>query len=267
MARTVTEIAASIRSGIEEKMQLSTSAAAEWRLWTYIVATAINAFELILDAFKSEIDETVYASRPGTQRWYIEMCYRFQNGHELVYNPATATVDYAISDPAARITAVAAVKDSTDGTIVIKVAKLQGEELTPFSPVELLNFSNYINVIKFAGARTSVISTEGDKVLYDVDVFFSPTHPVDAIRERCEAAMDAFRDAQQFDGILFPEQFTKALLQVDGVITISLNAFKRKGSSDLDFSPVIVSDELEAGYFNYDGDSVLSCKPVSELPL
>lgn len=67
MARTINEIQTGINTALEAgtEVKLSTSKVAEWRLWTWIVATAIQAFEVILDLFKKEVQEKRIRSHRG----------------------------------------------------------------------------------------------------------------------------------------------------------------------------------------------------------
>lgn len=94
MARTINEIQTGINTALEAgtEVKLSTSKVAEWRLWTWIVATAIQAFEVILDLFKKEVQEKTDKITPGTVRWYGEQCLRFQNGHKLLFDKNTAAL-------------------------------------------------------------------------------------------------------------------------------------------------------------------------------
>ena len=264
MARTISDIAQNITEGLQSKFPLSFSSVAEWRLWTNLVATAIHTFELILDRFKAEVENTVMTARPGTLKWYTELCFLFQNGHELVFDETTARVNYPVDDPAARITAVAAVREG-EGQIVFKVAKRQGAEIVPFGDVERLNFANYINEVKFAGTRTSVVSTAADEVLYDVTLYYDPAYPVELVQERAEAALEAFKTGQMFGGILYSGRFVDALQQVEGVVTVDLHSIKRKGATDGGYTDVGVRSELEAGYFNYDSGSEIEYVNSYEL--
>lgn len=56
MARTIEQIKESITGKLKTSFDLSSSAAAEWRLWVHCVAYAIYMFEIVLDAFKAEMD-------------------------------------------------------------------------------------------------------------------------------------------------------------------------------------------------------------------
>jgi len=127
MARTINDIQQSIITDLQTYFpKLSTSKVAEWRLWTYVVAAAIHAFEIILDLFRQEVDELTAKITPGTKLWYAEMCYRFQNGHTLVFDKNTAQFYYEQDDPDSRIVKVVAVNEVYK-MISIRVAKTDGE--------------------------------------------------------------------------------------------------------------------------------------------
>ena len=141
MARTINEIQAGIVSELEAgtEVKLSTSKVAEWRLWTWVVATAIHTFEVILDLFRKEVQEKTDKITPGTVRWYGEQCLRFQNGHKLLFDKKTAALYYAEDDPAARIVKVVAIKESPKH-LTIKVAKtVDAGNVVPLSPDENYN--------------------------------------------------------------------------------------------------------------------------------
>jgi len=193
-------------------------------------------------------------SRPGTRKWYERLCFLFQNGHELVFDENDAVLKYRVDDPASRITAVAAVQEN-NGVITLRVAKKSDGAIVPFSDMERLNFTNYINENKPLGSKTVILSTTADKVRYSVQVFYNPAHSIELIQERTEKAMDDFKMDQQFGGILYPERFVDYLINVDGVITVKLDSFSRKGISDENFILVDISAQLEAGYFNYDDEN------------
>ncbi len=112
MARTINDIQQSIITDLKANFpNLSVSKFAEWRLWTYMVAAAIHAFEVILDLFRQEVDDLTTKITAGTKLWYAEMCYRFQNGHTLVFDKATSQFYYEQDDPDSRIVKVVAVNE------------------------------------------------------------------------------------------------------------------------------------------------------------
>lgn len=264
MARTIAEIEQGITENLYARFALSSSAVAEWRMWVHVAAMAMNTFELIMDRFKGEIEGITNDLRPGTLNWYTDMCYRFQNGYALVYDKNTALYGYAVDDESSKIVAIASVSESESG-LVFRVAKKSGADIVPFSDNERLNFKNYIDLIKFAGTRTSVISTRADLVLYAVDVFYDLSVPQSVINERLKGVLAAFKTEQVFGGRLYAGRFMDSIMNVEGVVTAYCADLLYKGASDAVYNPVEIFVQLEAGYFNYDPDSSLTLKPISEL--
>lgn len=258
MARTTKEIQEAIHADLTaSRPDLSTSKTAEWRLWTWVVATAIALFEIILDQFRREIDAAADKITPGTVRWYVEQCRRFQNGHELLFDTDTAQLYYAQDDPAARIIDVVAVTEGA-GVLSIKVAKMDGGKVVPLTADELRNFTGYVESVKFAGAQITTVSTAADRMRYTMEVFYDPVVPLTTVRERVTAALDAFRTGRDFDARFYRQKFIAAIMAVDGVVTVDLKTIERKGTSMADYQPVGVAEELEAGYFDYSNDCVLT---------
>ena len=244
---------------------LSTSAVAGWRLWTFVVASAIHAFEVILDLFRAEVETITNKVAPGTERWLAEMCYRFQNGHELLFDEKTAQLYYAQDDEAARIIKVVAIVSGRK-KILIKVAKQDKEGLiVPLSADELHNFTGYIEAIKFAGIAISIISTPADLIRYRLEVYFDPFTPIATTRQNIQDALEAFKTARSFDAKFYPERLVEKIMAAEGVTTAKLRGVERKGATEPDFVTVEIVDELAAGYFEYSDDSTLTMTSIKDL--
>lgn len=267
MARTIKEIQDGIILSLQEQsgLSLSTSKVAEWRLWTYIVAVAIYTFEIILDAFRSDMDTLTYKITPGTVRWYAEMCYRFQNGHELAFDADKAMLYYPEDDESARIVKVVAIREEKN-KLVIKAAKQDNEgKIVPLSLDERYNFTGYIDAIKFAGVDTSIISTTEDLIRYRLEVYYDSSTPATTVNENIILALDTFKSSLGFDSMIYTQKLIDAVMHVEGVVTCKLLSMQRKGSTDEEFLPVDICSELVSGYFEYDKESELILKNAKEL--
>lgn len=267
MARTIKEIQNGIILSLQEQsgLTLSTSKVAEWRLWTYIVAVAIHTFEIILDAFRSEMDTLTHKITPGTVRWYAEMCYRFQNGHELVFDADKAMLYYPQDDADARIVKVVAIREETN-RLVIKAAKQDDDgKMVPLSLEERYNFTGYIDAIKFAGVDTSIVSTTEDLIRYRLEVYYDSSVPATTVRENVIGALETFKSSLGFDSMIYTQKFIDAVMHVEGVVTCKLLSMQRKGSTDKDFIAVDICSELVSGYLEYDTESELTLKTAKEL--
>lgn len=267
MARTIKEIQDRINITLQERsgLTLSTSKVAEWWLWTYVFAVAIHTFEIILDAFRSEIDTLTDKVTPGTVRWYAERCYRFQNGHELLFDANTAMLYYAENDPEAQIVKVVAIREEKN-TLVIKAAKQDDAgKIIPLSIEEKYNFSTYIDAIKFCGLDVNVISTNEDRLRYNMEIYIESSMPAALARKNVEEALERFKTSIGFDSMIYKQRFIDSVMGIQGVVTCNLISLDNKGAADDDFISLGIYAELKSGYFEYDNGSVLTIKNLKEL--
>lgn len=259
MARTIKVIQQAITADLTARRPgLSSSNVAEWRLWVWVVATAIHLFEVILDQFRAEIDAAADKITPGTVRWYIDQCKRFQNKHKLLFNSDTAQMYYETDDPASRIVSVVSVREDAK-KLTIKAAKMsEAGKIVPLTADELHNFTGYVESIKFAGMETVVISRTADAIRYTLTVYYDPVVPATTVRDTVQAQIDAFRTSLDFNSMFYSQKFVAAIMSVEGVVTVDLQNIERKGTSMEDFAQVAVAEELEAGYFDYADGCVLN---------
>lgn len=284
MARTIEEIQNTMVSDLQSRIgqKLSVSKFAEWRLWTYVVAVTLHAFELIHDLFRSEMEVLTNKITPGTVRWYAEMCYRFQNGHKLLFDEKTAMLYYAEDAPDARIVKIVAITEKENysplvteetgnvlekkNSLLIKAAKLdRNGKIEPLTLEEKYNFTAYIDAIKFAGVNTDVVSTTEDRIRYDLQVWFDPAIPHSLVEENVRKALEDFKSSLGFDSMIYTQKLVDAVLEATGVVTCRLKSLGCKGASDNEFKVVDVFAELESGYFEYATDSVLELTSIKEL--
>lgn len=264
MARSIGEIEKTITENLDTKFSLSTSSSAEWLLWVHCFAYCIHLFEITLDLFKSEIEKAAQKAVAGTISWYNDKCYEFQMGYKLSFNTNTGQLEYENYDETARIIKTAAVNTSED-TVIFRVAT-QDERgaIIPLNNEQLLNFSNYIDAIKFAGTRTSIISTTADSLRYDMTVYYDPVNPSSVIELLVSDALEKFKTSQRFGGIIYRHKFVETITSINGVITVQLDELSKKGAGDTDFANIEAFAYLNAGYFDYSGDCVLSLLSVNE---
>ncbi len=280
MARTIAQIQEAIKNDLSERLPgLSTSKVGEWSLWQYIVAVAIHSFELILDLFRKEMDELTDKITPGTLRWYAEMCKRFHNGEELLFDEKTALLYYKNQDDSTNaIIKVAAVSEVTvitggvsETKLFIKVAKEEGGKITELSADEKYNFNNYIEAIKFAGCQTEVISTKADQIRYRMTVYHDPAIPHNDVEDGVKAALEAYKTSIDFDGVLYTQQLIDAVMGVKGVTTVDLPLLQHHRFKDAEdeWNDVGTHASLDAGYFEYSDTKGFKCelevKSVNEL--
>lgn len=267
MARTINDIQQSIIDDLQASFpQLSTSKVAEWRLWTYVIASAIHAFEVILDLFRSEVDDLTGKITTGTRQWYAEMCYRFQNGHTLVLDKETMQFGYEQDDPDSRIVKVVAVREGAK-MVSIRVAKTDEQgHIVPLDDSERRNLTDYMDTIHTAGIPTTIVSTTADTIRYNLNVYYDPSVPSSAVRSNVERAIEAFKISLSFDAMFYTQRLVDAVMHAEGVVTVEAVALEHKTSAETDFSPVPVRVELAAGYFEYAAEgNVINLKSIQSV--
>lgn len=249
MARTIKEIEAQIVSEIGDKLNLSTSAVAEWRLWATVIATVIYSFEIILDIFRKEIEERTDKAIPGTLRWYANLCRKWQSGDTLLYDAETTEVYYAEINRDKQIISALAVIEG-DRQLTVKAAKALTNSLKPLTSEECFFFKTYLDKVKFAGDRIEIISTDPDAVTYNIEVYTDGLTPVDVLKEGVKQTLDNYRLALDFNGTIHPARIVSAVLGLESVVTANITSLTitPKGGTP---QTVTTSASCVAGYFDF----------------
>ena len=216
MSRTIAEIQTEILDEKNKQSDLAgltnESKTAIWRLWTYIVATAIWMHEQI-------VERNARISRPHTLDWYRTQALDFIDGRELIFQDgffefdttgldetdiedlkivkhcAVSEVDLATilnqegeltirNNEGERVnikrTEVIANQLLSDyfhnqvGVVFMKVAKNEGDNITSLSVLEQNRLREFINRIKDAGNQIQISSFPGDKLELVIDVYVDP---------------------------------------------------------------------------------------------
>lgn len=148
-------------------------------LMTYVMSVLIYSYETILDVFEVNIAKLIAARINGTPAWYVTMAYKFQfnpiieNGDPFGFNEDTLALKYNTIDVTHRIVKKAAWQEfSINDGIILKVCKdnvdaaqiENGMSYMKLSNEELAAFKQYIQAIKFVGAKVYCISLPGDLI-------------------------------------------------------------------------------------------------------
>ena len=267
MARSIGEIKKTITENLDTKFSLSTSSSAEWLLWVHCFAYCIHLFEITLDLFKSEIEEASRKAVAGTLSWYNDKCYEFQMGYNLYFNTNTGQLKYEKDDETARIIKMAAVNALEDSVVFRVATQNERGSIVPLNEEQLLAFSNYIDAIKFAGTKTSIVSMAADLLRYGMTVYYNPAYSAYVISRLASIALDEFKLSQRFGGIIYRHKFIEVITRIEGVVAVRLDELSKKGDGDTDFTNIEAFAYLNAGYFNYSGDCMLYLYSVNDMVL
>lgn len=148
----------------------STSLVAEYRLWIRVIAKQIRSLFDIFILFMAEIKALISAQKAHTLKWYETKAKAYQYGYTLV----TESDTYSTIDTDAQIVAEAVAVEGIND-VVIKVAKLAGDDLAPLDdPAELTPFKTYMNRVKDAGVRLRFISAVADDLKLGLNIYYDP---------------------------------------------------------------------------------------------
>jgi hypothetical protein len=243
MARSINEIQASIIANVQAQPELaaanSTSKRAIWRLWTYVVAVAINFLEQLMDIFQTEVENTVALSAPQTAQWVQDRVFKFQYDatNPQIVQLINLVPEYPTVDPNLRIVTRCSVKSSLSNQVQIKVAK--AEPPTPLVTGELSALQSYINTIGVAGVEYIVTSTASDKIYIDADIYYNGQYSA-VIQTNVINSINEFLSNIPFDGIVKLLDLEIAIRNTLGVSDVVFNNVKARKDADPLASAIIL---------------------------
>lgn len=191
MARKIEEIQQSILFAKNTEKALdeltTTSKTGIWQLWIYIVSVAIWTLETLFDKHKAEVNDALAQLKPHSPRWYRNKALAFQDGFALIedsdifkpdyFNAATGKWILATEEEIknSKIIKYSAVTEAElESRLIIKIATEKDKELSPISNDKKKNFEKYIDEIKDAGVRITVVNYEPDILKLQLKIYRNP---------------------------------------------------------------------------------------------
>ena len=269
MARTIQEIQTLILQAKAQEPALnelnSTSKVAIWRLWVYIIAVAIWSLEKIFDIHRADIDKRLAELKPHTARWYRSKALAFQYGFDLLtdsdkFNNTGHTEEQIEASKIVKYSAV--VESPNEGRLIVKIAGEQGEQLQPITDAQKQAFEAYLQEIKDAGVRLSVVNYQPDvlhlqmKIVYDPLVLDSNGQSIIHATKPVEETIKSYLKRLPFNGELVLAHLIDELQQAEGVKIphLVLAQSKHIGTNGNygAFEAIEISKIPTAGYFTID---------------
>lgn len=279
MARKIEEIQQSIlfSKNTEKELDVLTtnSKTGIWQLWIYIVSVAIWTLETLFDQHKAEVNDALAQLKPHSPRWYRNKALAFQDGFALIEDSDVFRPDFydIVTNkwiPAteeqirnSKIIKYSAVTEAEiESRLIIKIATEKDKELSPISNDKKNNFEKYINEIKDAGVRVTVVNYEPDILKLQLKIYRNPlvldgngtliltgggNNPVkDAIRQ--------YMKDLPFNGELILAHFVDKLQKIEGVeiphiVGASTRWIEATSGVYGDFTGVDVKKIPSSGYF------------------
>jgi len=226
-ARTVQVIKNQIVAEKQAQAELggltSTSKAAKWNLWAYIVAVCTQLFEQILAVYMGDIDSKIQVAGVGTAPWLREQILRFQSGDVVKFNTTTFITGYPVIDTTKRIITRCSVSTVGKNEALIRVAKneppeaLSGSELT-----ELIGYAQYV---EFAGTNITIKTFNSDKLFLKAIVYYKGEYAT-VIQANVIDALNSYlaniSSAVNFGGRIKINAIIDTIQNVEGVTDVKL---------------------------------------------
>ena len=226
----------------------SPSLVAVWRLWAYLITDAIYTLENLWDAFKAMVIALVDAQQVMRLKWYQQQALLFQYGDPLEWINEQYT--YSIIDESKRVVARASASEVAGG-VRMKVAVLDNGQLAIMPTTQLSAFGSYMQKKKPAGVNVTCVSYDADNLRFYYTIFYDPLRLRADVKLAVEAAINNYRDALEFEGIINLTRLTDAIQKASGVIDPQLTgADARYGA--LPFSAINREYKTNAGYYVID---------------
>lgn len=245
MARSVTDIKNKMLADIAADPILSAvltspSLTAIYNLWCFIVASAINLFEQVMDAYQATAEENALKTPPATPLWIQNQVFNYQYDSSgaaatnvVVINP-DFSVGYATNDDQFKIVTLCSVATATNGLINIKVA--QGDATAGYSAVTgtaKTQLDRFLTEILPAGIYHNLVSQDADEVAVYGAVYFRNGY-AGIIQSNVETAIRNYLNSisisdetgsqpVNYTGQIKTSDIIEAVLSADGVIDFSLD--------------------------------------------
>ncbi|MFV0231793.1 nucleotidyltransferase [Empedobacter falsenii] len=204
----------------------SASKTAIWRLIIYIMSYAIYTFEIILDKHYSDVTQKLTEEKAHTARWYRSKALAFQLGFDLKtdsdeFNNAGYSAEQIENSKIVKYSAV--VEAENDSRLIVKIAGETDGELNRLNEQQVASFKTYMQEVRDAGVKLTVINYEADKLFLDLQINYDPLvlsangqHLINANYPVVDA-IKAYMKALPFNGELVLAHLVDKLQQVEGV--------------------------------------------------
>lgn len=189
---------------------------------TWVVATIIHSFEILLDVFAVDISNTINNRINGTPVFYVNALYQYQKGDTLSISDDGLRFGYANIDETKRIITQVAYSESSDDNnldnkLILKIATGSKGELQAITPADLVQINAYLNKIAFAGTRLEVISQEGDVLIPRITIFHDGAIQESELLDSIEAKLNDYIISIPFDASVYVSEIISAIKNIEHV--------------------------------------------------
>jgi hypothetical protein len=226
MSRSVSAIQQQMLDNIAADSTLSTlltstSKRAIYRLYTYIIAVAINTLEQLIDIFTANVEAIALAASPATPAWIQAQIFKFQ--YSTLTSQVVQLVNFApaypVVDPTLQIISRCSVTTNLSNSVIIKVAT--GTPPAALTSGQLSALQSYVNTIGIAGVIYNVVSLSPDNLYIQANIYYQGQYsPV--IQANVIAAINNYLASLPFNGQMKLSDLEASIRTVAGVNDVVL---------------------------------------------
>lgn len=207
----------------------------------YVVAFVAHTLEVMMDAFRKDVDTQIAQNVVPTVRWYHTQAVAFQYGDQLVYNEEYGHFEYPEVNEDKKLVKYCAVKDR-GGSIQVLVSGETNGAPSVLSNNVLSAFKSYMNQVKVAGVILDVKSLAADGVRIQADVQVDPQIiTTDGVRisdgtKAVEDAINGYLANIIYGGTFNKTKLVDAIQNVEGVVDVTLGKVEVKPSGSTSYT-------------------------------
>ena len=259
-------------------------------LMTYVMAVLIYSYEAVLDVFQVNVAKLILSRTNGTAPWYVQMAYKFQydqstgQGDPYKFNEDTLMLEYEAVNKSHQIVTKATYEDYENSSIILKVCKentdssgvSNGMAYMPLTSKEMAAFKEYIQSIKFVGAKIFCVSLPGDLITIKSEgavIYYNDAYATaEGILEEIRKSLVNYIKSLEYNSYIYYQSFIDAIQRVDNVVSIDagivIEARSYSQSSGKYESPVkIVGRYLPlsgyAGFVDNQGNTTITANNIT----
>lgn len=231
-------------------------------IMTYVMVALIYSYEVLLDVFQIQIAQLIAERASGTPAYYAKMAKYFQYNSntgtmdELAFDDDNFQIKFKTYDESHRIIAKSAYQNDTDKGLILKVCKDNtdstsndgGGIYTSLSSNELTAFKNYIDEIKFVGAKIYCRSTYGDILSINATIIYDDLYiDADQALENVKTTLTDYIKQLDFNGYVYYQSVIDAIQNAEHIVSVT-GANIESESSQYATITLAEYDEVEKKY-------------------
>lgn len=225
----------------------------------FIVATAMWLNSQLFDQHKTDVLNILRENKAHTPNWYATRAKEFQFGCELIegtdqYNNSKLTAEQI---QATQIVKFAAAVEADDLSVLfVKVATYVNGIKQPLNSAQLIAFTAYMNRIKDAGVRITIINSPADDLRLEMDIYYNPLildnegKYLDGTNDTpVQKAIRDYISNLSFNGLYINQSLVDKCQVVDGVEIVELQQASSRYGAQVNYRPINARNRPYAGYY------------------